>query len=73
MSAAREDALAPAKIDKPRIAEILPFTASSDLFSAGYAEESASKQEAMRREYAIKHLSRKEKEALIASDKNILH
>ena len=28
--------LAPAKIDKPRIAEILPFTAGSDLFSVGY-------------------------------------
>ena len=29
-SGARDDALAPAKIDKPKIAEILPFSAASD-------------------------------------------
>ena len=33
MSAAREDALAPAKIDKPNFAEILPFAACSDIVS----------------------------------------
>ena len=37
-----------------------------------YAEESNTKCDAMRREYAIKHLSREEKEALILSDSNIL-
>lgn len=37
-----------------------------------YAEESDTKCDAMRREYAIKHLSREEKEALILSDSNIL-
>ena len=30
-SGARDDALAPAKIDKPNYSEILPFTASSDI------------------------------------------
>lgn len=37
-----------------------------------YLEESETKQEAMRREYRIKHMEREEKEALILSDKNIL-
>lgn len=37
-----------------------------------YAEAHDSKQEAMRREYRIKRLSREEKEALILSDTNIL-
>lgn len=37
-----------------------------------YVEENSSKQEAMRREYAIKHLSKAEKEELIRSDRNIL-
>ena len=37
-----------------------------------YAEESDTKCDAMRREYAIKHLSREEKEALILSDSNII-
>ena len=37
-----------------------------------YAELHDSKQEAMRREYRIKRLSREEKEALILSDSNIL-
>ena len=37
-----------------------------------YAEASATKQEAMRREYAIKQLSREDKEALIISKDNIL-
>ena len=37
-----------------------------------YAEKSATKQEAMQREYAIKQLSREDKEALIISKDNIL-
>ncbi len=37
-----------------------------------YVEESKSKQEAMRREYAIKQLTKAQKEALIRSDKNSL-
>ena len=37
-----------------------------------YAEECESKQEAMQREYAIKQLSKEQKEALLLSDKNIL-
>ena len=37
-----------------------------------YAEESDTKRDAMRREYAIKQLSREEKEALILADSNIL-
>ena len=37
-----------------------------------YAEASATKQEAMQREYAIKQLSREDKEALILSHTNIL-
>lgn len=35
-----------------------------------YFEEFATKEEAMRREYAIKHISRKEKEKLIANKLN---
>ena len=31
-SGARDDALAPAKIDKPKIAEILSFSAGSDIY-----------------------------------------
>lgn len=37
-----------------------------------YAEENNSKQEAMRREYAIKHMTKAQKETLIRSDKNCL-
>ncbi|MBQ9679693.1 MAG: GIY-YIG nuclease family protein [Ruminococcus sp.] len=37
-----------------------------------YAERHDSKQEAMKREYRIKHLTKEDKEALILSDTNIL-
>ena len=32
-SGARDDALAPAKIDKPKIVEIMPFSAGSNYYS----------------------------------------
>ena len=37
-----------------------------------YAERHETKQEAMRREYRIKRLSKEEKEALILSDNNVI-
>ena len=48
------------------------YTRSRRPVTMVYAEESDSKQEAMQRECAIKHLKREEKEALIQSEKNIL-
>ena len=38
-SGARDDAPAPAKIDKPNYSEILPFTASSDIAPNAYVIE----------------------------------
>lgn len=49
------------------------YTRSRRPVSIVYCEEAGSRSEALKREYAVKQLTREQKEALIASGRNIWH